>query len=58
MGTPASRGHWVVVDLETTGLGAGAEITEIGAVSVRDGRITDEFSSLAPRVPFPRSLRR
>ena len=54
VGTPASRGHWVVVDLETTGLGAGAEITEIGAVSVRDGRITDEFSSLArPSRPIP-----
>ena len=54
VGTPASRGHWVVVDLETTGLGAGAEITEIGAVRVRDGRITDEFSSLArPSRPIP-----
>ena len=54
MGTPASRGHWVVVDVETTGLGAGAEITEIGAVRVRDGRITDEFSSLArPSRPIP-----
>lgn len=54
VGTPASRGHWVVVDVETTGLGAGAEITEIGAVRVRDGRITDEFSSLArPSRPIP-----
>lgn len=54
MGTPALRGHWVVVDVETTGLGAGAEITEIGAVRVRDGRITDEFSSLArPSRPIP-----
>ena len=54
MGTPASDGHWVVVDLETTGLGLGAEITEIGAVRVRGGRLADEFSSLArPCAPIP-----
>ena len=54
VGTPASGGHWVVVDLETTGLGAGAEITEIGAVRVRDGALVDEFSSLAkPSRPIP-----
>ena len=54
VGTPAAAGHWVVVDLETTGLGAGAEITEIGAVRVRDGALVDEFSSLAkPSRPIP-----
>ena len=54
VGTPASGGHWVVVDLETTGLGAGAEITEIGAVRVRGGRVADEFSSLVrPLQPIP-----
>lgn len=54
VGTPASRGRWVIVDLETTGLGAGAEITEIGAVSVQDGVIMDEFSSLVkPSRPIP-----
>ena len=54
MGTPASDGHWVVVDLETTGLGGGAEITEIGAVRVRGGCLADEFSSLArPCAPIP-----
>ena len=54
VGTPASSGHWVVVDLETTGLGAGAEITEIGAVRVRNGAVVDEFSSLVkPSQPIP-----
>ena len=54
VGTPASDGHWVVIDLETTGLGGGAEITEIGAVRVRGGCLADEFSSLArPCAPIP-----
>ena len=54
VGTPASGGHWVVIDLETTGLGAGAEITEIGAVRVREGRVADTFSSLVrPLQPIP-----
>ena len=54
VGTPASSGHWVAVDLETTGLGAGAEITEIGAVRVRNGAVVDEFSSLVkPSRPIP-----
>ena len=54
VGTPASSGHWVVVDLETSGLGAGAEITEIGAVRVRNGAVVDEFSSLVkPSRPIP-----
>lgn len=54
VGTPATSGHWVVVDLETTGLGAGAEITEIGAVRVRGGAVVEEFSSLVkPSRPIP-----
>lgn len=54
VGTPASSGHWVIVDLETTGLGADAEITEIGAVRVRNGAVVDEFSSLVkPSRPIP-----
>lgn len=54
VGTPASSGHWIVLDLETTGLGAGAEITEIGAVRVRNGAVVDEFSTLVrPSRPIP-----
>ena len=54
VGTLASSGHWIVVDLETTGLGAGAEITEIGGVRVRNGAVVDEFSSLVrPSRPIP-----
>lgn len=57
MGTPASTGNWVVVDLETTGLGARAEITEIGAVRVREGRLCEEFSSLVrPVDPIPPAI--
>lgn len=39
---------YVVVDVETTGAspGRGARITEIAAVEVRGGAITDDFSSL------------
>ena len=54
VGTPATSGHWVVVDLETTWLGAGAEITEIGAVRVLGGAVVEEFSSLVkPSRPIP-----
>jgi len=46
---------FVVVDLETTGGGPDAEgITEIGAVRVTGGRLTDTFSTLVnPRKPIP-----
>lgn len=47
---------YVVVDVETTGAspGRGDRITEIAAVEVRDGAITDEFSSLVnPGMPIP-----
>lgn len=57
LGTPVSDAEWVVVDLETTGLGAAAAITEIGAVRVREGRIVDEFQSLVdPEQPVPPSI--
>ncbi|WP_232548551.1 DEDD exonuclease domain-containing protein [Propioniciclava soli] len=37
---------FVVVDLETTGSGPQASITEIGAVRVRGGEVTGEFQTL------------
>ena len=46
LGTPLAEVEWVVVDLETTGIGVGASITEIGAVRVRDGEVVDEFQTL------------
>ena len=54
LGTPLADIEWVVVDLETTGLGASAAITEIGAVRVRAGRRPEEFHSLVdPEQPIP-----
>ncbi|MFC7580299.1 exonuclease domain-containing protein [Schaalia naturae] len=54
LGTPVGDIQWIVVDLETTGLGADAAITEIGAVRVRGGRNVDEFQSLVdPGQPIP-----
>lgn len=45
---------FVVFDLETTGFGAGAKITEIGAVRMECGELTDTFSSLVnPGIPIP-----
>ena len=37
---------FLIVDLETTGLGARARITEIGAIIVSGGSIGDEFQSM------------
>ena len=47
--------EFVVVDVETTGwCPAEARITEIGAVKLRAGRITGEFSTLVdPAMPIP-----
>src|ERR1051326_8717483 len=45
---------FVVVDLETTGGGADAAITEIGAVKVRAGEVLGEFQTLVnPLSPIP-----
>ncbi len=54
LGTPVSDVEWVVVDVETTGLGSRAAITEIGAVRVVQGHVVDEFQSLVdPEQPIP-----
>ncbi|MDP2480138.1 MAG: 3'-5' exonuclease [Candidatus Palauibacterales bacterium] len=53
---PLAALSYVVVDVETTGAspGRGDRITEIAAVEVRHGAITDEFSSLVnPGMPIP-----
>jgi len=52
---PLADTAFVVVDLETTGLGASATgIIEIGAARVRDGRIVDTFEHLVnPGAPLP-----
>lgn len=55
-GSDAAIGEavFLVVDLETTGLGAGAAITEIGAVRAARGRIVEEFQSMVnPGQPIP-----
>jgi DNA polymerase III epsilon subunit-like protein len=50
--------NFLVVDVETTGLSADRDrITEIAFVNVRDGKITDEFSTLVnPRHFIPRYI--
>jgi DNA polymerase III subunit epsilon len=47
--------HFVVVDVETTGWDPGqAAITEVGAVRLRGGQVTGEFSALVnPGRPIP-----
>ncbi len=45
---------FVAFDLETTGMGAAARITEIGAVKVERGEITARFDTLVnPGMPIP-----
>ncbi|MDU0967702.1 MAG: DEDD exonuclease domain-containing protein [Actinomycetaceae bacterium] len=47
----------VVVDLETTGLGAQAAITEIGACRIRGREILDRYSTFVnPRQPIPPAI--
>ncbi len=53
LGTALSQVTFCVVDLETTGTGAGSEITEIGAVKVRGGEVLGEFQTLIrPTTPI------
>jgi DNA polymerase III epsilon subunit family exonuclease len=55
---PIAAAHFVVFDLETTGLAqASARICEIGAVRVRELEIRDCFQTLVqPRMPLPRPV--
>ena len=54
LGVPLADVTFVVVDLETTGGSADAEITEVGAVKVRGGEVQGEFQSLVrPTTPIP-----
>ena len=46
LGEPLSEVTFCVVDLETTGAGPDAGMTEIGAVKVRGGRVLGEFQTL------------
>ncbi|WP_195839922.1 DEDD exonuclease domain-containing protein [Cutibacterium porci] len=57
VGTALSDVTFCVVDLETTGTGKDAEITEIGAVKVRGGCVDGEFHTLVcPTEPIPASV--
>ncbi|MDE6401091.1 MAG: hypothetical protein K2L54_00585, partial [Clostridiales bacterium] len=55
---PALKGRFVVFDFETTGLSVLHDRpTELGAVKVIDGKITDGFSTLIdPRRPIPEEV--
>lgn len=54
LGRPLAATVFCVVDLETTGVGDPAEITEIGAVRVCGGEVTGEFATLVrPSTPIP-----
>ena len=50
--------EFVVFDLETTGFGVGAGVTEIGAVKVQYRDFSDVFSSFVdPGMPIPYQIR-
>ena len=54
LGTPLAEATFVVVDLETTGSGPDATITEFGAVKVRGGQVLGEFQTLVnPQTHIP-----
>ena len=54
LGEPLNAVTFCVVDLETTGGGPEATITEIGAVKVRGGEVSGEFQTLVnPQVHIP-----
>jgi len=57
-GLPLTQVEFAVIDVETTGWSpAEARITEIGAVKLRAGRVTGEFSTLVdPGMPVPADI--
>ncbi len=60
MGYDSSSETYVIVDIETTGLSKERHhITEIAAVKISDGIITDKFETLVdPGVPIPSHITR
>lgn len=57
LGVPLFDVSFCVVDLETTGVGEGAAITEIGAVKVRGGEAEGEFATLVnPQMHIPANI--
>ena len=57
-GLPLTQVEFAVIDVETTGWSpAEARITEIGAVKLRAGQVTGEFSTLVdPAMPIPADI--
>ena len=53
--TPLEQARFSVVDLETTGVGRGARIVEIGAVRIERLELVGDASSASsiPGVPLP-----
>lgn len=56
-GAPLDDVTFIIVDVETTGLGASARLTEIAAAKARGGKIIDIFTSLVnPHMPIPSKI--